>query len=114
MVQGIVNTFNKSRNPHQHMQSNLQNAPLHSAGFINQGSNTNNSLYSQERIGQNLLSSTVVVQDKNPNGDSEEDDSDDPDMDGVFENDKGEGITKLIWYIGEQNIWREQSKKKVF
>ena len=85
-----MNTFNKSRNPHQHIQSDHQNAPLHSAGFINQGSNTNNSLNSQERIGQNLLSSTVVVQDKNPNGDSEEDDSDDPDMDGVFENDKGE------------------------
>ena len=66
------------------MQTDHQNAPLHSAGFINQGSHTNNSLNSQERIGQNLLSSTVVVQDKNPNGDSEEDDSDDPDIDWVF------------------------------
>ena len=111
MVQGIVNTFNKSRNPHQHMQSDHQNAPLHSAGFINQGSNTNNSLNSQERIGQNLLSSTVVVQDKNPNGDSEEDDSNDPDIDGVFENDKGERDYKA-YMIHWRAKYKERAQQK--
>ena len=91
MIQGIVNTFNRSRTTHPYMQSAHQDAPLNPAGSTNQG--TDNSLNPQEGTEQNLLSSTVTIQDNkktSSDGDSEKDDSDDPDMDGVFRNEKGE------------------------
>ena len=92
------------------MQSNLQNIPHQSAGLINQGSNPNNSVNSQERNEQNLLSSTVVVQDRNPDGDSE-DDSDDSDMEGIFEDDQGERDYKACM-IHWRAKYKERSKQK--
>ena len=77
------------------MQSVHQAAPPNPTISTNQG--TNNSLNPQEGMEQNLLSSTLTTQDKkkaNSDGYSEKDDSDDPDMDGVFKNEKGERDNK--------------------
>ena len=42
VIQGRVNTSNRSRNLPPHMQQNHQNSPQQSAGLENQGSNPNN------------------------------------------------------------------------
>ena len=97
------------------MQQNHQNAPQQSAGLENQGSNPNNSVqgsnpnnsvHSQRRNEQNFLSSTMIEPDRNPDGDSE-DDSDDPDMEGIFEDEQGERDYKACMIH-----WRAKYKER--
>ena len=107
MIQGVVAEFNKYRTSHSNTQSAQQMGQTNTVPSTSQ--DPNNFSNPPAEVGENLLSSTFTTygeQTANSRYDSEDSDSDDPDMSDVFIDSK----TKKCDYKSYFVHWRAKQE----